>query len=944
MLQQDPAQRLSIEGILSHPWFKMTIVDHIGHPEGQSLPTSPNPAASDNDTFTDSFRGDPGPSSARFHPANPSPLTFQQNIFAPDKDSEASETSFDFSEKRVDSGVTTPTTTEEDDDKSIPRVHSGEFSQTERTLELLHPNASQTTIKRGDETPNTNTVKSRVAVKSTLEGQAEEEEDEVGDSFDQSLQLPLALHSRTPSRTKRRSVSSQLSLERRLSHHSMSGQWQSHAPEDYLGKLNEEPAPLFSRPSEKHLLSGLSSLGFDVGQLQHSVNSDACDASAATWWILRQKQAERGETDEAVEAMNASAARRKERAAAYAREERRRAREKEQDKGSQEHSRTASPEARHTEVTFVETPGSLPNVTVTELGPPIPASSLPRRVLSPEPTPLPLPDVARLPPEPKPILTVKNSEADAPQTPPREVRPDMLNSPTDSSPRERERIKARSPSMSMLQRATSVLTGKKIEEKPVVSEEATEGRTSPTKLVKPKPKMTKSESEGNLLTAPWGSPASSITVKSPVATPQHEPSSLSRATSVTINEPARPEIKPKANKRDSLWTAFRHMFVEDRRRRKREGQSPLALVDNQIKIAPAVVLSRGPAARSPHVNRVPQPNGRRSLDVRPQIHSRRSSSVNSRRSSITSAHLPADLHDSLAALGRHTSHRSHGSQTPTSDREHFVDYPSRPGSVSSLHRGGSRRSSHSMNVKSPSIHSESSSRYPPPSPLHKYQRRSVSGFNSTRVQHIRVIPETQILRSSSVASSVRSNASSRRSSIDKGRMDDNTGESDYDTGRDDVSIRSLRRRLEERRGSSLANQIHRTRSPLVHGHHKPPHKPKAPIRDVFQQKDDEWEDEDEVPAFEGGLGQAASSFQSAKGADRAASFPTSTPAGKRRNSGGKDRRAERGDEPPKRGGTEGVVERDRDKERENVSGGGRRGMQSSKPPMVMEEVEEEEEE
>lgn len=622
-----------------------------------------------------------------------------------------------YSSDEAGSEATSPTSVEEDY-KPPDRNHSGEFSQTEQELELLHKNASEATITRlsNGVLPSVN-------------------EEDVA-PIDQSLQLPLALNSRTPSRTKRRSVSSQLSLERRHSHHSVSGQVM-----DYLSLLKKEQVPLFALPSEKHLLKGLTALGLDVGQLMYSVSSDACDVSSAMWWIMRAKQVERGETDEAVDAMNKAAARRRDKAAAFAREEKRRAKD-----------------------------GTLD------------ASA------------------AQLPQLGAPVLVAPQAASSLPRTPPR----DSTDEVYDLSPK--DRLKARSPSMSMLQRATSALTGKK--------SEGDEGRISPTKLVKPKPQTSNTDSPASLRTVlqTTGTPGSSSTV----------------------------DVKSNTNKRDSLWNAFRHMFADDRRWRKRDN-SPLALIDDQIKIAPTVILTRGPAARGPHVGRVPIANRRGSLDIRPNLQSRRSSSANSRRSSITSIEVP---------LTRRRSRISHGSQTPTSD----TDHASRADSTASLR--ANRRSSTSINIRSPSIHSDTSTRRPPASPLHNYQRRTPAGSNSTRVRHFKVIPEPPILRSSSVASSIRSNTSSRRSSLERG----DAGESDYDTGRDDLSVRSLRQRL----GSV---QVNRTRSPLMHSLGS---KPKAPIRDVFQTKqDDEWVDEDE---YQGGLGQAKSK-PSRKADHAAAQFP-----------------------------------------------------------------------
>jgi len=815
MLQLEPSSRSSIEDILSHAWFK-AVIDYIpSQPPtpnvSQEMTSFPGPSTS----FADSFSPEAGTS--RLPASNLSPRHSPHSS------------------------------------PPITRVHSGEFSQTERALELLHDTSDN---QRGSALVAENNV-------------------------EESALLALPAHSRTPSRTKRRSVSSQLSFERRLSHHSVSGNWHHH-PVDYLARLKEEKVTLLTRPSEKHLLSGLGAMGFDTGQLVHSVTSDACDASAATWWILRMKQIERGETDEAVEAMNSSAARRRERAAAFARDERRKLRE------------SADPEAAlRPEVTFMETPGTLPNFAISDLGAPLAGTMANAQTPSAAP-----PLITTQTAQPVSIIRIP----DTPTTPDTASR---LNVGSPTSSPEFSRLKTRSPSMSMLQRATSALTGKKVEEKVVdedkTPEGRTEGRTSPTKLVKAQPKSRFKETDNN------ESPSSTLKIVSPVRTldptPVSTPGTGGPVDAIT-------HVQRKASKRDSLWTTFRQMFVEDRRRKRSTS------FDNQIKIAPAVVLSRGPAARSPHVNRVPQPASRRaSVDVRPAMHSRRSSSLNSRRSSFTSTAVPVDVRDTLAALDRRTSHRSHGSQTPTSDREFVPDFPSRASSSTSLHRGSSRRSSQSYNVRSPPVPSDHSHRFPPPSPLHKYQRRSASGFNSTRVQHIKIIPEAQILRAGSIASSTRSNNSSRRSSIE--RRDE---ASDHDS-RDDASLQSFRRRDHH----SLAHQIHRTRSPLVHGH-KIIHRPKAPIRDVFQQKDDEWVDEDEIPAFEGGLGQAASSsWDAKKGNKRESSFPNAA------------RRSAR--ERPIKDTSEDTTSAPRD-----GSNSRRAGVPDRKPPMVMEEVEEEEEE
>ncbi|WVQ65322.1 uncharacterized protein L199_003498 [Kwoniella botswanensis] len=945
MLQQDPSQRLTIEGIFNHPWFKMTIVDRIqGHAgDSHSIPPSPLPISpgSGDEFFAEPFIKNGSSSRLTPHMSQPSPLSLHTPT-VPHVESEPSETSAADSE--AGTGTTPPTTAEEDDGEDaeppVHRVNSSEFSATEKALELLHPNSSQSTIRRpGSASPKSGSyVKNRVAMKTHLEGQKEEDEDNEGDDVaaslpnldDHSLHLPVAQHSRTPSRTKRRSVSSTMSMERRHSHHSMSGQWQRYHPEDYLAKLNEERPPPFTTPSEKFLLNQLNDMGMDTGQLRHSVESDACDSSAALWWILRAKQAERGETDDVIVAREATAAKKREKAAAYAREERRKAREAAKEQASVA---PDSLENRSPAVTFKEETASIPvtpSFTIMDLGAPITGSSQPI-FASPDNLPISSSSSAiealnatNLPPfELKPSPGTLAPHSQPPNTPPHETPRDLLSTPEASPARggdEERGGKRRSPSMSMLQRATSAWVGsKKTEEKDRVqgdidspaSYKDEKQSTSPSKLHKPPPKpksLPRSDVEHESLLRPSPAPTPPL-INTPLSTPQRErpaPSQrIGAAVDLTEDLPtsssvgsitadqlvAGPSKNVKGSKRDSLWTTFRHLFNEDKRRRKRDiPGSPLAA---EVKAAPSVVLSRGANARAPHINRTPLalPGSRRtSLDGRPAMHSRRSSSVNSRRSSFDGH----NLHDpsELSGLHRRTSQRSHGSQTPTSDRE-YIDFPSRPGSSHSLQRGNSRRSS--MSVRSPSLISDNASgRFKngaPASPLHNYRRRAPGGSDSSRVRHYRVIPDNQSLRPSSVASSVKSNASSRASSAE-GRRDKGAGDDMDDSGRDDASSsRSQRRRRESK--SSLAHQIHRTRSPLS------AQAKKGPIRDVFQKKqDDDWISEEEEE-YACGLGQIGSSRTAGSSntmwinGTRASAFATnvntsmkvSTPSTKRRERG-----------------------------------------------------------
>ena len=921
MLQVEPTQRLSIESILTHPWFKSTIIDKMPE-QGDAHPVSPGltpnfdePFSGKQSTFSQTPSRGPSPS----HYEGPA----QPPIYEESDHSETGTSQQDSVEK-ADTASTTPTTAESgnDDEEEMKRVHSGEFSQTEKDLEMLHSNTSQSTIRRTNSgSPNPSTsgsssgVKSRVAIKSGLEGHQEADEDVVlEDPGTPSLMdehpthMLVAQHSRTPSRTKRRSVSSTMTLERRHSHHSTSGQWTTYPPEDYMLKLNETRAEPFTTPSEKYLLNQLSEIGFNIGQITHSVTNNACDSSAAAWWMLRAKQAERGETDEVVNAKMNAMERKNERAAAYAREERKRQKEKDKDK------------ERPFNVKFIDQPSfSRTPSSPIELGSPIrsatPLTVSPMRSTAPlsvSPDPI-TPGQREMPFPPQPGMLHPQS-ADTPPPRPQLDQGRSFDSAPKASPTAgviepataesspSRPTKTRSPSMSMLQRATSALVPgswkneDKSNEKAIVDE--TEGKEdkktiSPTKLVKPLPrsKMVKSESEKSLAQSlesahtvraveagpsrRMSTPLLTTTMHEGVADPPRSPSLSLASPSANISESA-----SKTSKRDAFWSwnSLRYMFNDPRRRRSRDD----TLAGKEHKPGPAVVLSRGISGRGPHVNRVIQPIRRSSSDGRP-IFSRRSSSVNSRRSSFNSGVVHTSSHDALPtlALGRRTSGVSHGSQTPTSEREH--NPLSRPSSLHERdsHLHPSRRSS--QNLRSPSMQSEHSAKFRysnPASPLHNYQRRAPIGTDSRRVRHIRVIPEGHIMiRSESVASSIRSNASSRASSRERVPERDRDKEtsaredSDYDTGRED-SIRSRRRSKSDL--ASLAQQIHRKNSPLTLPgiqHHrsythslKPPQaKPKAPLRDVFQGKEEEWVSDDE-DIYSGGLGQKGQQTHSNKAA------------------------------------------------------------------------------
>lgn len=1116
MLQHDPSKRLSIRQILTHPWFKLTIVDKV-YPNGDvpSIPTSPNatsPTAAGgaggagpagDDFFAESALRQQQQQQPRLtpHVAGPSPLS--THLPTTPRQGSAS------------SG-----TTNGNGQSKMARLNSAEFSTTEKELEQLHlcasPAAAASTSRpaaAGTGAISPRSVSSPSMRGKTLrtlpEGQVDfdpNNDQDPGDDrlpfIDEHLHLPVALHSRTPSRTKRRSVSSTLSLERRLSHHSAHHSYITFPPEDYLSKLDPSvsnpvsthptatnptnptanPAPgvadaAFTTPSETRLLRLLDQIGLDVGQLKHSVETDACDASAGLWWLLRQKQQERGEVDvRDREVKREEVKREKEKASTGVMGIR---------PGKQDADGKSSEGLRFREE---QASGAIPipaiaSFTTAAVLPSLPVE-LPSRgtqdgseaVITPplddnSASGIELATFSQSPVNPAPAPGASAGAGAGPKTPKKDKRDrSPSSSPLHSRDRDRPahpvvtslsninastgakseqcantnlnlnanapRLKGKSPSMNMLQRATSVLggVGKKGDDKDKdkngmndrgdldssnskdekkagggigIGGGASTGKSnSPNKLKKPIPgagmkglatTLSRSESEGEGLLAtstslgaggggggggggsvlagghsPAVSASGSKTVtpgSSPQRkglTPQETPrdakgSSLAGENTNGMNGGGggNGNGKGKGGKKDSLWTTFRHLFYEDRRRRnKRQSVTPTSssaspLVSSEVKLpAGAVVLSRGANSRTSHHKRsnvgyaASTGSRRTSLEGNRPVYSRRSSSIhtNSRRSSVGSLHFQ-DHQTMISDLSRRASQRSHGSQTPTSDRE-YLDFSSaaaapisRPGSSHSIRGGvggGSRHSSFSvrspsLNAETPSASTRFKSSVPPASPLLSYRRRPAGGNDSSRVRHIKVIPESQIMRSSSVASSIRSNPSSRASSMDRDR--DRDRESEYESGRDDVSSRSGRRQ-KKRNGSqrSLAQQIHRTRSPLALslentyssnsvgsmglGLGGTNRNPKKPLRDVFQKKgkrkdgDDEWvsEDEDE---FACGLGQGrgvARRFSNSSGngtvwmnvdskanpARSAAAFPISKMVSQSTSQGGGSRRRERG--------------------------------------------------
>lgn len=864
LIQLEPTKRLSIRGILSHAWFKKHIVDppletlmdaaaahysphalhgHHSHQAAAAGATTSVEASPDLSRVSSSSYFPPHPTAAplrdvdtrllsSFTPAEPSPLsspphepsaaTFSPAHFdaTPASGSEtgsSSQTSYDFHHSEPESSAGTTAVEDDEHGDVVPELQKSGDERTE--LRTSHSNESQTTIRKSQQQSQSDLLGQETPARRSVRVQISEDVDE-SDGYDSrrqsgnfdehSLHLPLAGHSRTPSRTKRRSVSSTVSDRRPslMNNHS----WSAAAPiVDYLAQLDASPPPFFSTTSEKKLLESLSMLGFDIGQIMHSVNSDACDASSALWWMMREKQAER-EHEQMFSAANSGDVSQE---------------HVDVDEEQQVKVRVASPDTK---------PMEMPT-----LGAPLVA------------TPLSAPEIVE-PVERTPVREEVSPPRGRPPAPP-QPSPASIEGETSSSPSKQGKkieAKERKPSFTMLQRATSALTGsalvvKKSEDK-LTPNALDDGITkSPKKLLKTPPlsKVLRKEGGGGILELPpvsdprdrHDSAGSTISHRS-----AEMPTSSSFGTINTLalsadESPTKSKTSSSAGRKEGLLTTFKSWWNEDRR--KRSKQVPTSA---ETYLTPG----RAHALRSQH-----HPAVKRSTVVarrlpqdatRPAMHSRRSSSANSRRSSITSLHIPTDFgaYDPYAPR-RRNSRRSNGSRTPTSEAEHPGPL-SRASSVHSLQlvRTPSGPTSSGMH-RTASISSAGSGGKTPSRPPRAHVRATSASSRNTH------------LRASSGVSPNRSGASSRRSSVQQDVVD---------SGDDSASTRSRKKSHTAEHYHPAVLIAHRTRSPLstsFPSHHRPR---RGPIRDVFAKKpgdpEDEWVDEDEQTGFAGGLGQSGS--------------------------------------------------------------------------------------
>ena len=731
VLHKDPIKRITIPQILAHSWF-----------------TSPS-----------SEPGDATPHSRAV--VIPQPIQAQTSATTSES-SATSDSSFRSASSEFDrSSATTP------DDVSNESVHDNL---------RIHRNPSQATIRKA--------VKVEEVKHPRPETVMEEEVPQPTPWFSSvsdspKTKEPPALPMRTPVRTKRRSVSSNLSNPS-----SPAGEKfpTSFPPQDFASLLST-PAPIiFGTSFERELLNNLSALGFDTGQIVHSVLSDACDAASAMWWMLIRRAERRAMEEASSRSSNSLQNHATQELDAEAR-------------GSVEGRRplgswTNNPETPSTiraEKTTLLSARSAPELAFI---PPTPTSTTPSRDSRVMKTP---PRVAS---PSHALLSPTSSSNDSqpkshPSTPGGHGKEKDRDRDKDGSKAKREG-KMRSGSVSIMQRATTALEAaglvrkksaeamkdeksreKDSERRGAGSEESRHLHSGSGKLVKSPPSRDTAvpgtpnqdqEVVVNNPSSPWV-----LTRFSNSSPPEISPTPSPGDTLTSL-----PQISPKEGgphrNRASLLTAFRMWFNEDRRSKRKS-----AAKGSAAKGGVNVPYTHGMEARTPPSSTA----GRNSVKAKrrtsgsgsrkghrakgPSISSRRSSSVNSRRSSTASmAQVAVEspfTFEHMVAMSRQRSdpsRRSFGSRTPNSERGEYNS--SRPSSVHSFNVGKHRHR------KSPSTSSAGS--------LHlaratsPYHRRTGSG-SSTRVVRspAQSAPRALHLRTNSTTSSVHSLPSSRHGSF-----------------------------------------------------------------------------------------------------------------------------------------------------------------------------------
>ena len=852
VLTQDSLLRLSISQILAHPWF-------TAH-----RPSSPTISQK----------------------TQPVDLTTEPHQDASSNTSDVSNTSA-ASEyfPTLASPITTPEQGSEEDG-----------STSDHGSSAIRRDASDVTINKAGESsgkskvPQTETVVEEQTPSLTLKVPSTPQQVSRSNS---SSKDPPAYPIRTPVRTKRRSVSSALSDHEDSV---INTPEPPAAQQNNFTTLLESPAPvIFSTPVEQQLLNSLSSLGFDTGQMVHSVLSDACDSSGSLWWMLIRK----AEASDLEQGHSPVAESKSKRASSKKRIDK---------------SRTHDPKQRPSELDAVSAmTRSAPELAF------IPAT--PTASTSVAPTTPPLSTKSR--PELSPSSSVDMTKS-------------FPSTPGSSLKDTNKTRKNRAGSVSIMQRATTALEAAGLVRKrstEAVREErekekerhreserkqgsGEEARSSQGSIPSKRPKSPPAKPEGpaateydldpSQLSSPW------IMAKPPKHSSPESPSPT-EATSPGDTLTALPNLGGVNSKggsvgrnRASLLTAFRMWFDEGRRAKRKEAGRSVGLP--VVPGTPTNGRARG-AVKRRGSSGSKRNSGHR---TKHSVSSRRSSSVNSRRSSINM--VDGGYQDHVVAMTRQRSdpsRKSYGAHTPNSERG---EYSSRPSSVVSGRR----------HRKSPSQSSSGSMRARTMSPnTNKYHRREGSG-SSTRVvkqlhtPHRSRAPSLHV-RSDSAASSVHSPESSRRNSFyDQSESEGQRNVSPYRTHRNSFDESTPRRNAatkfvaQKRQApfmSPLTGSMGRSSWKKAWGVEPPGWQTRATrpttievlaispapetsanIRDVFSGRpslsiglddDSDWVDDEEesIPYYVGGVGQLPSTTGSTERQTSTSQPPSPSPGG-----------------------------------------------------------------
>lgn len=894
IIQKDPSKRLTIPQILAHSWFTSHKTSH-----DTDFPIT---------NLTPAFE--------RSRP--PSPINTAGRLIQPEslRSSEASTLSVTSDSPFISSSseynTSTPTTPDDTSDPFQLSINTGTF----KYAPAIHRNPSETTLRK-TVPPDIESLYARMTRPvGKRQETVVEEDDGLPRSNSSGSKAPPVHPVRTPARTKRRSVSSTLSDPASPTLDKIQTPLPAPQTQDIdFASLLSTPSPIiFSTALERELLNSLSLLGFDTAQIVHSVLTDACDAAGAVWWMLKKKAEKKlledGEqnstiTTSVVDGEPKQVVEKKRSASRHSKREKRKT-----GVGVQtEYAMPINVTSLAPQLSFVP---PTPTFAARPTTPPRPVTPTRSPLLSPSSSTVAENSSSRSHPS-TPGGSMKDRDG-AKSRKPRSGSVSIMQRATTAleaaglvkkkssevvrEDKEREKEKEKS---------------KDAERKLASGEESRSSHGSgSSKLTKSPPLKASKEYLAPTTPPPGerppqvGSPwiltdvrdsVSHHTLREAAATPTATPGMQPSASAPTLSgHPKTPGAGVPHRNRANLLTAFRTWFNEDRKGRRKDNTPAAPGPSSQYTFNRTLSNSGQPfSSGSKRHTRGNSGNSAKygsrtgaSRAQRQSVSSRRSSSVNSRRSSGASAHQMIVL-DSSPHL---PTRRSLGSHTPNSER----DYSSRPSSIRSIPMPRHR--------KSPSASSAGSTHYRTASPMQKYHKRGGSGSSTRVVRQIQTTPRAMHARSNSAASSVHSPPSSRPTSF----YEFSEGEGPRATS----PYKSRSRRRDDRAGSSSSSSttfVAQKRqgpfmSPVNHGYayassigrsswkkswgleppgwqsrtaHLPvevlaisPAAEPTSIRDVFSGRhslslgdESDWVDEDDdIPAFAGGLGQMGTSASS----------------------------------------------------------------------------------